>query len=61
MCDHGVCQDTDGALTIATLLDDPLTRLVMRSDGISPQDMLALLTHARATVLQHERDAAPRP
>ena len=57
MCDHSLCQDRDGALTIAMLLDDPLTRLVMRSDGISHGDMLDVLIQARENVLRREREA----
>ncbi len=38
-----MCMTTFGTLTLACLLNDPLIRAVMRSDGVSEQDHAALL------------------
>jgi hypothetical protein len=45
-------------LTFETLLRDPLVRSVMRSDGVSVADMVAVLGAARAGLVARERQAA---
>ena len=53
-----MCMTTVSTLTLTGLLHDPLTRLVMRSDGVSEQDFSDLLRRvqdsliARAGLLQ---------
>ena len=49
--------DEQGGLTFATLFSDPLIRLVMASDGVSPQDLIAVLEVARTAVEAREREA----
>ncbi len=43
-------QDTGRPLTFETLLTDPLTRLVMEADGISPAEFAAVMLAARDAV-----------
>lgn len=50
---------TDGTLTLATLLQDPLVQLVMRSDNVSEQDHKALLFRVKGTLEQRERMDSP--
>jgi len=45
-----MCEVKFEALTLATLLDDPLTRLVMRSDGVTDQDFADLWVRVRDSV-----------
>ena len=58
MCDHAMCPGQSCSLTIETLIDDPLTRLVMLSDRISAADMIAVWSRAREHVIRYERAAA---
>jgi len=39
-------------LTLAALLSDPLTRLVMRSDNVTPEDMAQAFDQARSGLAQ---------
>lgn len=41
-------------LTIETILNDQLVRLAMRRDGISDDEMRAVLLQARAAVLRRQ-------
>lgn len=41
-------------LTFETMLSDPLIRLVMDSDGVSVQELVAVLETARAAVVARE-------
>ena len=47
------CHD-DRPLTFETLLTDKLTRLVMESDGVSTEELVAVLTAARNRVAAPE-------
>jgi hypothetical protein len=38
-----MCNTTEGTLTLAQLLKDPLVRLVMQSDNVSEEDHSALM------------------
>jgi len=38
-----MCNTTEGTLTLAQLLKDPLVRLVMQSDNVSEKDHSALM------------------
>jgi len=49
-----MCQDWDRALTFETLLTDPLVRLVMAADGLTPRDVLAPLAAARDAIAARE-------
>ncbi|MBN8896568.1 MAG: hypothetical protein BGO51_21410 [Rhodospirillales bacterium 69-11] len=58
-----MCMTNCGTLTVTTLLQDPLTRMLMRSDGVSEeafaellqrvQDCLAARAAAPSEVLSH--------
>jgi hypothetical protein len=52
-----MCTTTFGTLTLAGLLSDPLTRAMMRSDGVSPDDFAALLFRVKDTLA--DRDDQP--
>ena len=43
-------QDAGRPLTFETLLSDPLTRLVMEADGITPDEVAAVLRAARDAI-----------
>jgi hypothetical protein len=45
-----MCATTFGTLTLAALLNDPLTRAMMRSDGVSLDDFAALLFRVKDTL-----------
>lgn len=45
-----MCDKTDCALTMAGLLDDPMTQMLMRSDGVSRQAHAALWERIRDAV-----------
>lgn len=45
-----MCEIRFEALTLAALLDDPLTRLVMRSDGVTDEDFAGLWERVRDSV-----------
>jgi hypothetical protein len=49
-------QDPTRPLTFETLLSDPLTRMVMDADGVSPDDVIAVMEAAREA-----RSARARP
>lgn len=53
MCttDRGCCNE---ALTFETLMTDPLTRLVMKSDGVSFDQLATVLTDARSAIRARE-------
>ncbi len=53
MCtaDRGCCNET---LTFETLMTDPLTRLVMKSDGVSFDQLATVLTDARSAIRARE-------
>jgi len=53
-----MCPGQSCSLTIETLINDPLTRLVMLSDRISAADMIAVWSRAREHVIRYEREAA---
>jgi hypothetical protein len=45
-----MCDFVIEPLTLATLLNDPLTRMVMRSDGVSEQEFAALWEQVRGSL-----------
>jgi hypothetical protein len=53
MCtaDRDCCNE---ALTFETLMTDPLTRLVMKSDGVSFDQLATVLTDARSAIRARE-------
>ena len=42
-----MCMRHDERLTLGTLLEDPMIRLVMASDGVSEQEMRSLMLRMR--------------
>jgi hypothetical protein len=54
-----MCMITMSTLTLNGLLQDPLTRLVMRSDGVSEKDFSELLLRVQDTLVA--RAAIPKP
>ncbi len=46
-----MCTITVSTLTLTGLLQDPLTRLVMRSDGVTEQDFSDLLRRVQDTLI----------
>jgi hypothetical protein len=52
-----MCCDDGQALSFETLISDPLTRLVMASDRVTPAEMVEVLEVARAAVAA--RDPLP--
>ena len=52
-----MCTITVSTLTLTGLLQDPLTRLVMRSDGVTEQDFSDLLRRVQDTLIA--RSALP--
>jgi hypothetical protein len=51
---------TSDTLTMAGMLQDPLIRMVMRSDGVSETDMSALLTRVKDTLAARgEQECGP--
>lgn len=59
MCtaDRGFCYE---ALTFETLMTDPLTRLVMQSDGVTFDQLATVLTDARSAIRAREVAAHTR-
>lgn len=49
-----MCQDGRRALTFETLLTDPLVRLMMAADGVTPQDLVTPLLAARDAIAARE-------
>jgi len=45
-----MCNETTGTLTLNGMLCDPLIRMVMQSDGVTEDDMSALLSRVKATL-----------
>ena len=54
-----MCAMSDSTLTLTTLLQDPLVRLVMRSDNVSEKDHSDLLFRVRDTLAMRERLTVP--
>lgn len=48
MCMHGT-----EPLTLASMLADPLIRMVMRSDGVSEEDFASLWQRAEGALARH--------
>ncbi len=46
-----MCTNTECGLTMAGLLDDPLIRLMNRSDGVTDQAHADLWEHTRETLI----------
>jgi hypothetical protein len=46
----------DDEVSIANLLRDPLIRLVMKSDGVTEQDMIAVMDQLRRSLKAREGD-----
>ncbi len=46
-----MCETTGCTLTLAALLEDPLVRLVMRSDNVSETDHSALLIRVQKSLI----------
>jgi hypothetical protein len=46
-----MCETTEGTLTLAMLLQDPLVRLVMQSDNVSEEDHSALMFRVQECLL----------
>jgi hypothetical protein len=53
-----MCTMTISMLTIAGMLQDPLIRLVMRSDGVSEQDLSDLLSRVKNSLEAREAPVA---
>ena len=54
-----MCRKRCDELDYADLPEDPLTRLMMASDGVNPDDLRELLGSLRATLMA--RGPAPAP
>ena len=54
------CGQEAGTLTFETLLNDPMIRLVMESDGVSLQDLVNVLETARAAIVARVTAALTR-
>jgi len=50
-----MCCANCGEFSFADLLQDPLTQLVMRSDGVTEQDMLDLRDQVRRAQSHHHK------
>ncbi len=55
-----MCSDDIRALSFETFISDPLIRLVMDSDRVTPTEMVAVLEVARAAVAAREQSALAR-
>ena len=54
-----MCHDEPQKLTFETMLDDPLVRLVMESDGVTEDELVSLLeTTSAARNEEHPAAAA---
>jgi hypothetical protein len=49
-----VCARSDNMVGFSDLLQDPLIRLVMRSDGVTRQDMIVLMAQLRHILAARE-------
>jgi hypothetical protein len=47
-----MCTTTNSALTLATLLQDPLIQMVMRSDNVSDEDHSRLLNRVKHSLTE---------
>jgi hypothetical protein len=54
-----MCMMTVSALTLTGLLQDPLTKLVMRSDGVSERDFSELLLRVQDTLIARATQSQP--
>jgi hypothetical protein len=54
-----MCTLTTGALTLTTMLQDPLIRLVMHSDNVSEEDHSALLYRVQQLLCARAEFARP--
>ncbi len=52
-----MCQDGLRPLSFETLLTDPLVRMMMAADGVTPHELIAPLLAARNAVAARERVA----
>ena len=52
-----MCYEDLEALSFETLITDPLTRLVMESDGVTTVEMVAILELVGAAVIRREHAA----
>ena len=52
-----MCQDGMRKLTFETLLTDPMIRLMMAADGVTPEALVGPLLIARDAVVARERQA----
>jgi hypothetical protein len=51
-----VSAETVGALTFESMLTDPLIRAVMDSDGVTVDDLVAVLEAAQRAIAAREQD-----
>ncbi len=49
-----MCKDEAKTLTFETLLSDPLARMLMASDGVTPAELKAVLEKASAAIAARE-------
>lgn len=49
-----MCQDGLRPLTFETLLTDPLVRMMMAADGVTPQELVASLAAAHNAIAARE-------
>lgn len=54
-----MCSCDAQELTIETILADQLVMLAMRRDGITPEEMRAVIMKARTAVLRRQEQAVP--
>ncbi len=50
-----MCQDSVRSLSFETLLTDPLVRMMMAADGVTPEALVAPLLAARDAIAARER------
>ena len=51
-----MCTTTISTLTLTTMLQDPLIKLVMRSDNVSEQDHSALLHRVQQSLIARDAE-----
>jgi len=51
---HEAAHDSARPLSYDSLLTDPLIRLVMRADGVTPAELIAVMAFARDAVVARE-------
>jgi hypothetical protein len=49
-----MCAESDDRLEFASMLRDPLIRLVMDSDGVTEQEMIAVMDQLRRALAARE-------